>query len=81
LEYEFNRQLVGVDGLRRVVTDPYGQALEVDNVRQMRTGKTLRLTISAPLQAEVDQVLAGVGAQYKPVGATAIVANPQNGRQ
>ena len=80
LEYEFNHKLAGVGGLRRVVTDPYGQALEVDNVRRMQTGKTLRLTISAPLQAEVEQVLAGVGAQYRPVGATAIVANPQNGQ-
>jgi cell division protein FtsI (penicillin-binding protein 3) len=80
LEYEFNHQLAGVGGLRRVVTDPYGQALEVDNLRKMQTGKTLRLTISAPLQAEVDQVLAGVGAQYRPVGATAIVADPQNGQ-
>src|SRR5262249_10819533 len=57
LEYQFNRQLAGTNGLRRVVTDPYGQALEVDNVRKMQTGKTLRLTISAPLQAEVEQVL------------------------
>ncbi|HEY2656105.1 MAG TPA: penicillin-binding protein 2, partial [Solirubrobacteraceae bacterium] len=80
LEYQFNRQLAGANGLRRVVTDPYGQALEVDNVRKMQTGKTLRLTISAPLQAEVEQILAGVGAQYRPVGATAIVANPQNGQ-
>ena len=80
LEYEFNRQLAGANGLRKVVTDPYGQALEVDNVRKMQTGRTLRLTISAPLQAEVEQVLAGVGSQYSPVGATAIVANPQNGQ-
>ena len=64
----------------KVVTDPHGQALQVDNVRTMVPGKTLRLTISAPLQAEVEQVLAGVGAQYQPVGATAIVADPQNGQ-
>lgn len=80
LECEFNHQLAGANGLRRIVTDPYGQALEVDNVKQMQTGKTLRLTISAPLQADVEQVLAGVGAAYKPVGATAIVADPQTGQ-
>ncbi len=54
--------------------------LEVDNVRPMVPGKTLKLTISAPLQAEVEQVLAGVEAEYHPVGATAIVANPRNGQ-
>ena len=32
-----------------------------------------------PLQDEVEQVLAGVGAQYSPKGATAIVMNPQTG--
>jgi cell division protein FtsI/penicillin-binding protein 2 len=80
LEYEFNHRLSGTNGLRRVVTDPYGQALAVNNVRPMRSGETLKLTISAPLQADVEQVLAGVGAEYRPVGATAIVANPQNGQ-
>ena len=42
-------------------------------------GKTLQLTIDAALQEEVEQVLTGVGAQYSPRGATAIVMNPQTG--
>jgi cell division protein FtsI/penicillin-binding protein 2 len=43
----------------------------------MVPGQSVRLTISAPLQAEVEQVLAGVGTQYRPAGATAIVTDPQ----
>jgi cell division protein FtsI (penicillin-binding protein 3) len=80
IEYKFNRELAGATGLRKVLTDPRGEVLQVDNVRPMVPGKTLKLTISAPLQAEVEQVLAGVGAEYHPVGATAIVANPRNGQ-
>ena len=45
----------------------------------MQPGKTLRLTVSAPLQNEMEQVLAGVGKQYQPTLATAIALNPQTG--
>jgi cell division protein FtsI/penicillin-binding protein 2 len=38
------------------------------------------LTISAPLQSEVEQVLARVGAEYSPKAATAIVMNPDTGQ-
>jgi len=42
-------------------------------------GKTLKLTLNGALQDEVEQVLAGVGAEYSPQGATAIVMNPSTG--
>lgn len=77
LEYEFNRQLAGSSGVRRTVIDSQGKAISVQTARSMVPGQNLRLTISAPLQAEVEQVLAGVGAQYRPAGATAIVTDPQ----
>ena len=79
LEYLYNRALVGHDGVRRIVSDAKGQPISVDDVRPTRPGGTLRLTIDAGLQDEVEQVLAGVGAVYSPKGATAIVVNPQTG--
>jgi cell division protein FtsI (penicillin-binding protein 3) len=79
LEYQYNKQLEGTNGERRIVNDAIGQPISIDDVRQMQPGKTLKLTIDAALQTEVEQVLAGVGAQYSPKGATAIVMNPNTG--
>ena len=79
LEGYFNSALSGRPGLRRTVSDAVGTPIAVDQLRPMIPGKTLRLTIDSALQEEVEQVLAGVGAQYSPKGATAIVENPQTG--
>ncbi|HWE11706.1 MAG TPA: penicillin-binding protein 2 [Solirubrobacteraceae bacterium] len=79
LEWRYNSMLLGHDGQRRIVSDPHGQTIAIDNVHPMQTGKTLQLTLSAPLQSEVEQVLAGVGAAYSPQSATAIVMNPNTG--
>jgi cell division protein FtsI/penicillin-binding protein 2 len=79
LEYLYNPILRGTDGVRRIVNDALGQPISVDQLRPTVSGKTIRLTIDAPLQDEVEQVLAGVGAQYSPKGATAIVADPRTG--
>ena len=80
LEYMYNSKLRGHDGLRRTVSDAIGQPISVDQVRPTVPGQTIRLTIDAALQDEVEQVLAGVGAAYSPKGATAIVMNPNNGQ-
>jgi cell division protein FtsI (penicillin-binding protein 3) len=80
LEFQYNHALSGVNGTRRIVSDAIGQPISVDNVRPTVPGKTVALTIDAALQEEVEQVLAGVGAQYSPVAATAIVMNPQTGQ-
>jgi cell division protein FtsI/penicillin-binding protein 2 len=77
LEQQFNRVLGGTDGTRRTVIDAQGKVISVDSTKTMLPGRNVRLTISAPLQSEVEQVLAGVGAQYQPAGATAIVTDPQ----
>jgi cell division protein FtsI (penicillin-binding protein 3) len=77
LEDVFNKQLAGVSGTRRSVLDAQGKPISVTTAKAMVPGKSLALTISAPLQSEVEQVLAGVGAQYQPAGATAIVTDPQ----
>ena len=59
LEYFYNHQLTGTDGIRRIVNDAIGQPISIDDVRATRPGATLRLTIDAALQDEVEQVLAG----------------------
>ncbi len=79
LEYTFNSVLRGIDGVRRIVNDAIGQPISIDDQRPTQPGKTVALTIDAPLQDEVEQVLAGVGAMYQPKGATAIVMNPNTG--
>jgi cell division protein FtsI/penicillin-binding protein 2 len=79
LEYLYNGALSGHAGVRKVVSDAIGQPISVNQVQPTVPGKTLRLTIDAALQNNVEQVLAGVGAQYSPQGATAIVADPQTG--
>ncbi len=79
LEFQYNKQLEGTNGLRTIVNDAIGQPISIDDVRSMQPGKNLELTIDGPLQDQVEQVLAGVGAQYRPKGATAIVMNPNTG--
>jgi cell division protein FtsI (penicillin-binding protein 3) len=79
LEYRYNSVLRGTDGVRKVVNDAIGQPISINDVRPTQPGKTLALTIDSALQSEVEQVLAGVGAQYSPKGATAIVMNPNTG--
>ena len=79
IEYRYNNALRGTDGIRRTVSDAIGQPIAIDDIRPTEPGKTIKLTIDSPLQNEVEQVLAGVGAQYSPRGATAIVMNPNTG--
>ncbi len=79
LEYQYNNVLAGKAGERKIVNDAIGQPISIDNVRPMQSGKTVQLTLDAALQNEVEQVLAGVGEQYSPRAATAIVMNPDSG--
>jgi cell division protein FtsI/penicillin-binding protein 2 len=79
LEYMYNRALAGHNGVTRVVNDAIGQPISIQDVKPVVPGATLKLTLDSALQDEVEQVLAGVGAQYSPKSATAIVMNPQTG--
>jgi cell division protein FtsI/penicillin-binding protein 2 len=79
LEYRYENVLRGRDGTRRIVNDAIGQPISIDDVRATKPGKTIQLTIDAAFQDEVEQVLAGVGAQYSPKGATAIAMDPNTG--
>jgi cell division protein FtsI (penicillin-binding protein 3) len=80
LERADNAQLAGRDGELKVIDNPHsGDPISVQTVRPVTQGRSLKLTISAPLQDEVEQVLAGVGAEYSPKLATAIVMKPSTG--
>jgi cell division protein FtsI/penicillin-binding protein 2 len=79
LEYRYNSALRGTDGQRRFVNSAMGQPISISDVRSTAPGKAVKLTIDAALQDEVEQVLAGVGAQYQPKGATAIAMDPTTG--
>ena len=79
IEYRYDKVLRGTDGLRTIVNDAIGQPISIDDTRTTAAGKTLQLTLDAGLQDEVEQVLAGVGAQYSPKGATAIAMDPNTG--
>ena len=79
IEYRYNSILAGRAGERRVVSDAFGQPISIDDVHSAVAGKAIQLTLNSALQAEVEQVLAGVGATYSPKGATAIVMNPNTG--
>lgn len=79
LEYAHDDVLAGTDGTRRVVKDGVGDPIVQQEPKRAVAGKDLRLTIDAPLQGEVEDVLAQVGAKWRPKGATAIVMDPRNG--
>jgi cell division protein FtsI (penicillin-binding protein 3) len=79
LEYRYENALRGRDGTRRIVNDAIGQPISINDTRATKPGKTIKLTIDAAFQDEVEQVLAGVGAQYSPKGATAIAMDPNTG--
>ena len=79
IEYGYDNVLEGKNGLRRIVSDAIGQPISIDDLQPTLPGKTVALTIDSGLQQEVERVLAEVGAEYSPQGATAIAVNPATG--
>lgn len=79
LEYAQNRRLGGRDGERRVVKDALGQPISLRDVKRPRAGQDVQLTIEAPIQDRVEEVLAKLGQKYAPKGATALVMDPRDG--
>lgn len=59
IEYQYNRQLMGRDGVRRVIVNSRGA--EVDEAEQVapQDGPSATLTLDAELQAAVEEALAG----------------------
>ncbi len=79
LEYSFDRKLRGADGERRLVKDALGDAIEMKDVKPTESGQDLKLTLDANIQDKAEEVLAEVGEEWKPKGATAIVMDPRDG--
>ncbi|MGC9219755.1 MAG: peptidoglycan D,D-transpeptidase FtsI family protein [Solirubrobacteraceae bacterium] len=77
IEGLFNPQLAGVSGIRRTVLDGQGKPISVTSTKPMIPGENIQLTLSGPLQAEVEQVIDAVGNKYHAQGVTAIVSDPQ----
>ena len=79
LEYSQDKVLKGVDGERRLKKDALGDAIELTEVKATEPGQDLRLTLDANIQDKAEEVLAKVGEEWKPKGATAIVMDPRDG--
>ena len=79
LERQFERELHGVDGRRRVVKDALGKPVSIVEEQRTEPGRDLRLTIDSVIQERVESVLGDVGEQFRPKGATAIVLDPRSG--
>jgi cell division protein FtsI/penicillin-binding protein 2 len=76
LEYAFDGVLHGTDGKRRIVKDALGAPIVLQETKRALPGKDIKLTLDAQLQGKVEDVLAQVGAKWRPKGATAIVMDP-----
>ena len=79
LEYSQDKFLKGVDGERRLKKDALGDAIKMTEVKPTEPGQDLRLTLDANIQDKAEEVLAQVGEEWKPKGATAIVMDPRDG--
>jgi cell division protein FtsI (penicillin-binding protein 3)/stage V sporulation protein D (sporulation-specific penicillin-binding protein) len=78
IELEYNRALRGTAGVQPVVYDGAGQPIHVAGTTPV-PGKTVQLTLDAPLQQYTDTVVSQTGEHFHAQSATAIVLNPQTG--
>jgi cell division protein FtsI (penicillin-binding protein 3) len=79
LEYSLDEELHGQDGERKLTKDALGDTIDLRETKQTIPGSNVRLTVDAAIQDRAEEVLAQVGEQYKPKGATAIVMDPRDG--
>ncbi len=79
LEQQFEDDLHGADGKRRLVKDAKGETISIVETDRADPGEDLELTIDAALQERVEAVIDGVGTSFSPQGATAVVMDPRNG--
>jgi cell division protein FtsI (penicillin-binding protein 3) len=79
LEYSLDELLRGRDGERKLTKDALGDAIELRETAPTVPGSNIRLTLDGAIQDRAEQVLAAVGEQHKPKGATAIVMDPRDG--
>ena len=69
--------LAGEEGERRMVTDALGDPIKLETVKEARDGEDVQLTLDPVIQQKAEQALAKVGETYSPLGATAIVMDPE----
>jgi cell division protein FtsI (penicillin-binding protein 3) len=69
--------LGGEDGERIVTRDALGDELERSTTDPSAAGSDLKLTIDASIQATTERVIQDIGETSRPLGATAIVMDPQ----
>jgi cell division protein FtsI (penicillin-binding protein 3) len=79
LEYALEDVVGGSNGERRLVKDALGKPIEMRDVKTAEGGQQVRLTLDADLQDRAETVLAEVGQQWRPKGATALVMDPRDG--
>ena len=79
LEYLLDQDLSGEDGERRMVKDALGDPIEMRDTVRTRPGHSVRLTLDANIQDQAETVLAQIGQEWQPKGATALVMDPRSG--
>jgi len=79
LELELNQELTGVPGEETILRDPFGRAIDVQNVQPAKPGKDVFLTVDHRIQANAEQVLRATVAKWHAKDATAIVLDPRTG--
>jgi cell division protein FtsI/penicillin-binding protein 2 len=79
LEYSLDEHLHGSDGERKLTKDALGDTIDLRETKRTVPGSDVRLTLDAAVQDRAEEVLAQVGEEYKPKGATAIVMDPRDG--
>ncbi len=79
LEYGLDEHLGGRDGKRRLVRDALGDTIELREDERSVPGQDVRLTLDAHIQDRAEEVLAEVGEEWQPKGATALVMDPRDG--
>jgi len=79
LEFSLDKELHGQDGERKLTKDALGDTIDLRETKRTVPGSDVRLTVDAAIQDRAEEVLAQVGEEYKPKGATAIVMHPRAG--
>jgi cell division protein FtsI (penicillin-binding protein 3) len=79
LEYKLDDRLRGRDGERRLVRDALGDTIELREDTRTVPGDQVQLTLDANIQDQTEEVLAEVGEEWQPKGATALVMDPNTG--
>src|SRR4029453_9481575 len=79
LEYALDDVVGGSNGERPLVKDPLGKPIKIRDVKPSDPGERGRRTLDADIQDRAEEVLAEVGQQWRPKGATALVMDPRDG--